>query len=268
MDTLHIISDGPITQHHNKTNCYLMSQLPFTWCFKNVTWNFSEKTHGKGAPDGVGGMADVHIHAGYAQKMSAQEDVETRSPKSVVIDLLLTKFERLPDIDKKLFTYGPLYLGFNGAFAGLIANSFFRRLLNVTQGRFTSGLPMAVLPFLTTVALYHSVVSKPLLSGDLDCPSSTQARGALVGVLGGGVYPILLALPVNAGLASRYSTAAMPEKGKVLQFMVQISKPVFRKMAIVLVLQAFFGIYLSTRHFAIYMKLREISVSDSETEDL
>lgn len=39
--------------------------------------------------------------------------------------------------------------------------------------------------------------------GDLHCPTCALLRGALVGVVGGGIYPILLALPVNAGLAAR-----------------------------------------------------------------
>lgn len=39
--------------------------------------------------------------------------------------------------------------------------------------------------------------------GDLNCPSCALIRGALVGIAGGGIYPILLALPVNAGLAAR-----------------------------------------------------------------
>ncbi|CAL8332938.1 unnamed protein product [Arctogadus glacialis] len=33
-----------------------MSSVPYTWGFKRVTWNFSERSHGKGAPDGVGGV--------------------------------------------------------------------------------------------------------------------------------------------------------------------------------------------------------------------
>lgn len=45
-----------------------MSTVPFTMGFKHVTWNYSEMSHGKGAPDGVGGaikrMADVHIQSG------------------------------------------------------------------------------------------------------------------------------------------------------------------------------------------------------------
>lgn len=39
--------------------------------------------------------------------------------------------------------------------------------------------------------------------GDLNCPTCALLRGALVGLIGAGIYPILLALPVNAGLAAR-----------------------------------------------------------------
>ncbi len=68
IDILHVISDGPVTQYRNKTNCFLLSQVPFTMGFKHVTWNFSERSHGKGAPDGVGGAvkrtADKYVLRG------------------------------------------------------------------------------------------------------------------------------------------------------------------------------------------------------------
>ncbi|XP_022078608.1 uncharacterized protein LOC127533326 [Acanthochromis polyacanthus] len=53
--TLHFMSDGPLTQYRNRKNFYLMSTLPFLRGIENITWNYSEKSHGKGAPDGVGG---------------------------------------------------------------------------------------------------------------------------------------------------------------------------------------------------------------------
>lgn len=184
--------------------------------------------------------------------------------RAMFIEMLNRKFERLPDIDRKLFSYGPIYLAGNAGFAGLVANSFFRRVLNVTQGRITSSLPMAVLPFLTTAALYTATVTNPLMSGDLNCPTCTLMRGALVGVIGGGIYPILLALPVNAGLAARYNSAPMPEKGNMMRFWMNLSKPVVRKMYVVLLLQGLFGTYLSSKHFDIYLKLLKIPDSDSE----
>ncbi|KAJ4942266.1 hypothetical protein JOQ06_012132 [Pogonophryne albipinna] len=68
IDTLHVLSDGPVTQYRNRANCFLLSSVPYTWGLKQITWNYSERAHGKGAPDGVGGavkrMADNHVHGG------------------------------------------------------------------------------------------------------------------------------------------------------------------------------------------------------------
>lgn len=65
---LHVIIDGPITQYRNKPNFYLLSTVPFLAEFNHVMWNYSEKSHGKGAPDGVGGAskrdADLCVQRG------------------------------------------------------------------------------------------------------------------------------------------------------------------------------------------------------------
>lgn len=199
-----------------------------------------------------------------SSKIITQKGTGRTVPRAVIIQLMAERFEQLPATDRKLFTYGPMYLGGNGALAGLVANSLYRRALNVTQGRFSSNLPMAVLPFLTTVALYNATISQPLLSGDLNCPTCVLIRGALVGAVGASLYPILLALPVNAGLASRYQTAPMPEKGNVLRFWMNLTQPIMRKMAAVFVLQALFGTYLSSKHFDIYLKLIHIALQKDE----
>ncbi|XP_062392663.1 transmembrane protein 126A [Sardina pilchardus] len=199
--------------------------------------------------------------------MSSHEPIISQTPpKGVLAEALFQKFEKLSQVDRNMFSYGPLYLGGNAGLAGLVANSLFRRALNVTQGRIVSSLPMATLPFLTTVALYNATVSGPLVLGDLNCPTCAVIRGALVGVVGGGVYPLLLALPVNAGLASRYNTAPMPEKGNIIRFWMMIGQPIARKMGFVFVLQAFFGTFLASKHFDIYIKL--LKLVDLAHEDL
>ncbi|KAM7000688.1 transmembrane protein 126A [Tautogolabrus adspersus] len=197
--------------------------------------------------------------------------MEERSGRALtgatIAKMLMSNFERLPDIDQKIFIYGPAYLAGNGGLAGLVSNSLYRRALNIKQAAFTSSLPMAVMPFLTTYALYNAAVSNPLLHGDLNCPSCALIRGALVGVVGAGVYPILLALPVNIAIASRYNTAPLPEKGNVLRYFVELSRPIMRKMRAVLVLQALFGTYLGSRNFESYTKLAKITF-DSGREEL
>ncbi|KAJ4947672.1 hypothetical protein JOQ06_009705, partial [Pogonophryne albipinna] len=51
---IHLVSDGPTSQYRNKVSFYLASTVPFMKGFKSVIWNFTEASHGKGAPDGVG----------------------------------------------------------------------------------------------------------------------------------------------------------------------------------------------------------------------
>lgn len=185
--------------------------------------------------------------------------------RAVIAEMLSQNFERLPDIDKKLFKYGSVYFGANAGLAGLVANSLYRRALNVTQVRISANLPMAVLPFVTTVAVYDAVVSGPLLAGDLNCPSCALIRGTLVGVLCGALYPTLLALPLNFYLATRYNTTLMPETGSsVMRHWFDVSRPILRKMRVVVVLQAFFGTYLGSRHFESYSKLAEITFGRGE----
>ncbi|XP_042261532.1 uncharacterized protein LOC121893595 isoform X2 [Thunnus maccoyii] len=68
ISTMHFMSDGPLIQYRNKKNFFLMSTLPFMHGIEAVTWNFSEKSHGKGAPDGIGGSlerkADAFVQQG------------------------------------------------------------------------------------------------------------------------------------------------------------------------------------------------------------
>lgn len=64
----HMISDGPVTQYRNKKDSYRLSTVPSLCGFQRVTWNFGEKSHGKGAPEGVGGavkrIADTAVKIG------------------------------------------------------------------------------------------------------------------------------------------------------------------------------------------------------------
>ncbi|XP_029458094.1 transmembrane protein 126A isoform X2 [Rhinatrema bivittatum] len=202
---------------------------------------------------------------GIAPELPQEGDFQI--PRTRIIEFLAERFNQLPEEERKLFSYGSLYLGFNGAFCGLLANSLFRRVLNITQGRIVSSLPMAILPFLTAVATYNGFVCQPLLSGDLNCSICAMVRGALIGSVVGGVYPILLAVPVNGGLAARYSTNPLPDKGNIMRFWITVSQPVFKKMSYILILQAMFGVYMSSRHYGIYVKMLQLPSAGTDIEE-
>ncbi|KAM3616647.1 uncharacterized protein V6R79_021212 [Siganus canaliculatus] len=55
VDSIHFWSDGPIKQFKNKKNFSLLCTVPPMLGFQRTTWNFFAKSHGKGAPDGIGG---------------------------------------------------------------------------------------------------------------------------------------------------------------------------------------------------------------------
>ncbi|XP_047608822.1 transmembrane protein 126A [Phacochoerus africanus] len=178
--------------------------------------------------------------------------------KENLIDIITRKTSQLPEAERNLLENGSTYIGINAALCGLIANSHFRRILHVTQARIAAGLPMAVIPFLTAHVSYKGFISLPLNTGDLHCETCTIIRGGLVGLVFGGLYPVFLALPVNGGLAARYNSALLPEKGNILNYWMRISKPVFRKMLFPILLQTGFGAYLGSRQYKVLIKALQL----------
>uniref|UniRef100_A0A8D0EZF1 Transmembrane protein 126A n=1 Tax=Strix occidentalis caurina TaxID=311401 RepID=A0A8D0EZF1_STROC len=127
---------------------------------------------------------------------------------------------------------------------GLAANNFFRNILHVRRAFIVSALPMAVIPFLSTAAVYEVFVREPLFSGQLNCEVCAVVRGGLVGAVVGGLYPVFLALPLSASLAARYSSSPLPGKENLLRFWLSVSQPVFRKMSWAVLVQVLTGLYL------------------------
>jgi len=69
LNHLYIVSDGPLTQYRNKSMFHLIATyLNEVFQIDTLIWNYTEKGHGKGAPDGVGGcvkrIADDFIAKG------------------------------------------------------------------------------------------------------------------------------------------------------------------------------------------------------------
>ncbi|XP_015332833.1 transmembrane protein 126A [Marmota marmota marmota] len=182
---------------------------------------------------------------------------DTIKEKSI-FDIIARKIELLPEAERNLLEHGSTYIGLNAALCGLIANSLFRRVLHVTKARIAASLPMAVLPFLTANASFKGFVSLPLSTGDLNCETCTVTRGGLVGLVLGGLYPVFLAIPINGGLAARYQTALLPEKGNTLTYWIKISKPIFRKMLFPILLQTMFAAYLGSRQYKVLIKALQL----------
>ncbi|XP_075402511.1 transmembrane protein 126A [Tenrec ecaudatus] len=192
-------------------------------------------------------------------------DRDDTMKETLNISIINRKINQLPDVEKNLLEHGSTYVGLNAAFGGLIANTLFRRALNVTQARIAAGLPMAVIPFFTADLSYKVFVNLPLSAGHLSCETCTVTRGGLVGLVLGGLYPVLLAIPINGGLAARYESALLPEKGSILTYWVRMSKPVFRKMVFPILLQTMFAAYLGSRQYKLLLKALQLPEPVLET---
>nr|XP_045002265.1 transmembrane protein 126A isoform X2 [Jaculus jaculus] len=124
---------------------------------------------------------------------------------------------------------------------------------------------MAVIPFLTTTVSYQSFVSLPLSTGELNCETCTMTRSGLVGLVMGGLYPVLLAIPLNGGLAARYGSTPLPDKGNILNYWIRVSKPVFRKMLFPILLQTVLAAYLGSRQYKLLVKALQLPEPGLET---
>ncbi|XP_063044317.1 uncharacterized protein LOC134438636 [Engraulis encrasicolus] len=108
VNTIHFMSDGPTSQYRNKTNFYLTSSVPFLMGFQHVTWNFSEASHGKGAPDGIEKeqfevdamySAGPHYHAHHhcppvSERSPRDSQVCQTSPLDIPLHLFLSDYRR------------------------------------------------------------------------------------------------------------------------------------------------------------------------------
>lgn len=95
-----MFSDGPATQYKQKGNFFCLSTEPFDLGFEEVSWNYFEASHGKGAPDGIGGSlkrtADRLIRLG-TDIASAEELYQVLSNRSNIKLYLIEP----ADIDQK-----------------------------------------------------------------------------------------------------------------------------------------------------------------------
>ncbi|KAM6317159.1 transmembrane protein 126A-like [Aegotheles albertisi] len=207
--------------------------------------------------------------------MTGREFLELDSPRQRLYLERLKQMEavqkilnELPKADQNLCNHGSYFLAVNSSLCGLAANNFFRNILHVRRAFFVSALPMAVIPFLSTAAVYEVFVREALFSGRLNCEVCAVVRGGLIGAVVGAFYPIFLALPVNASLAARYSSSPLPGRENVLRFWLTIAQPVFRKMSLGVLVQALTGLYLATKHHGIYGKVLERMKPSRDPEEL
>ncbi|NXF12071.1 T126A protein, partial [Smithornis capensis] len=206
--------------------------------------------------------------------MTGREFLELDSPtkrlfleKFARMEIIQKMFNELPKADQNLCNHGSYFLAANSSLCGLAANNLFRNILYIRRASFVSALPMAVVPFISTRVFYEVFVRDPIFSGELNCEVCAVIRGGLVGAVVGSLYPVLLAIPLNASLAARYMSSPLPGKENALRYWITTAQPVFRKMSLGILIQVLTGLYLATKHHGIYVKiLQQMNVSRDPEE--
>ncbi|KYO17637.1 hypothetical protein Y1Q_0020672 [Alligator mississippiensis] len=94
--------------------------------------------------------------------VSPLEKIEAETAK-----VLQELFEQLPEEDQTFLQRGSIFLGLNASVCGLIANSSFRKILNISQARIVSTLPTIVIPLTATYVACSSFIVHPVLTGKL-----------------------------------------------------------------------------------------------------
>ena len=73
--------------------------MPFLSRFTNVTWNYSEKSHAKGAPDGIGGAikreADLYVNRGGGLQTPKTPDEMRLHSLLVTSEMFTLSFQNL-----------------------------------------------------------------------------------------------------------------------------------------------------------------------------
>ncbi|XP_028904148.1 complex I assembly factor TMEM126B, mitochondrial isoform X2 [Ornithorhynchus anatinus] len=157
---------------------------------------------------------------------------------------------RLNPRDRRLYAYGPLYLGSTAAVCGVLANYLLRRNMKVTQRPLKTYAPLAVIPFLSTAVVYRLLVVEPLNAGDLT-QEQCVLRGGFCGLTLGAGYPTALAFLKNGRLAVKYETVPPPPRGRAILYWAMLCHPACKLMSLSVVVQLFFGGLLGYRHHEI-----------------
>ncbi|XP_027516286.1 transmembrane protein 126A isoform X1 [Corapipo altera] len=207
--------------------------------------------------------------------MTGREFLELDSPQQSLflerlkqMEIIQKMLNELPKTDQNLCNHGSYFLAANSSLCGLAANNFFRNLLNIRRAALVSAVPMAVIPFLSTTAVYEVFVRGPLFSGQLNCEVCAVVRGGLIGAVVGALYPVFLALPLNASLAARYMSSPLPGKENAVRYWLTVTQPVFRKMSLGVLVQGLTGLYLATKQHGIYVKILQQMHLSRDPEEL
>ena len=106
---------------------------------------------------------------------------------------------------------GPGILGSLSVVSGLLINNHFRTKLKLgSYGRFSTYLPIVVIPAIMTTVFHKVLVQSDIILRKYDCPVCLQTRAAVIQCGFGVVYPLILGPLASFMFATRHFTYRLP----------------------------------------------------------
>lgn len=150
---------------------------------------------------------------------------------------------------------------------GIFVNNHYRNKLKLgTYGRFSTYLPIVVIPALFTLSCHKFFVQRYILLDPIaECPTCLQMRAAAFQTGFGVVYPTLLAPFAACMFATRHFTYRLPsitEKPlEVFQLIKKFTKPIVPVLGSILIGQSLVTIYLTYKeqeqNLKVLMKMKK-----------
>ncbi|CAI9538054.1 unnamed protein product [Staurois parvus] len=187
-----------------------------------------------------------------------------KQPSVSISQFLQQNYKKLPWFEKFCFDYGSVFVGSNALACGLMAHNLFRRTLKVRKYYLLSCLPVTAVPFFFTTLYHEMLVTQPLIEGSLNCSSCAVVRGSYVGMIMGGVAPVVLAGSINLLMVPVYLRTQMKEN--ILREMISFTKPVFSRLKYFLLFEAVASVVITSNQFGTITKLLQMS-PDSKTQE-
>ncbi|KAM7350558.1 uncharacterized protein ACRADG_009117 [Cochliomyia hominivorax] len=162
---------------------------------------------------------------------------------------IISNWEKLSEV--WALRYGP---GIMAAFAtgtGIFVNNHYRQKLKLgTYGRFSTYLPIVIIPALFTLTTHKLFVQRSILLEPMaECPTCVQLRAVAFQVGLGAIYPTFLAPMAACMFATRHYTYRLPsitEKPlEVFQLLKKFTKPIVPILSSILIGQSLVTIYLT-----------------------
>lgn len=147
-------------------------------------------------------------------------------------------------------------------------NNHFRKKLKLgVYGRFSTYLPIVVIPAIFTLSCHKFFVQRPLLLEPMgECPTCVQMRAMTFQAGFGVIYPTILAPFAACMFATRHYTYRLPsitEKPmEVFQLLRKFAKPIVPILTAILCAQSLAAIYLTyeeqKQNLIVLSKMRKI----------